>query len=584
MRKDSPMTINKADIKEVQSKAKETAMNLTLTKVLVHRGRKALRDIDNNSKRATSMSEELLMKLLEENKNTEYGLKYDFAHINSIEEYKKKVPLSTYDDYEPYIKRMVEDDEKNLLTVRPPKHYALSSGSVGNPKHIPVSEEELEIYSKYGTSLCFGVVDEFYRNTTGRSIKNGFGVNLIELKFQDTKYGIPKGAISGNIMGQVKDITGYMLTSPWDVINPNEEMDLKYLRARFALEREDVTFLDGAFMTSLVDMVDYMRANWEMLCKDIYHGRIDENVKIPDAQRRIFEQMFSPNPKRAKKLASEFKKGSDGILTRIWPNLQFIASIGTGGFFTYTKKMRRYTGRNIPYNNLTYAASEGLIAAARHAGDTSYVLLPDGGFYEFIPANSDDETKTLTIDQLEEGEDYEIIVTNLSGFYRYRIKDVIRVTSYYNEAPMLQFIYRKSQMLSIQGEKTNEEAVRWSIEQFMKDTKLIISDYSVYANTDSEPGHYVFLMEPESRVPEEKIAEYRDVIDAKMMQANPSYGDKVRNGILAPMELVFVQAETYQAYRDLMIRKGTSANQLKPVRVIDTPMKEKFFFTLRERY
>ena len=572
------------DIREIVSRVKETAMNLAITKVLIHRGRKAVRDMDDNSKRAISMSEELLMRLLDENKDTEYGKLYDFAHISSIEEYKEKVPLSTYDDYEPYIKRMVEDDEKNLLTVRPPKHYALSSGSVGVPKHIPVSGEELDIYSKYGTSLCFGVMDEFYRNTTGSSIKPGFGVNCIELKFQDTKHGVPKGAISGNIMKQVKDISGYILTSPWDVINPKAEMDLKYLRARFALERDDVIFLLAAFMTALVDMTDYIRANWKMLCKDIYYGRIDDSIKIPDEQRRIFEQQLSPNPRRAKKLAAEFRKGSDGILTRIWPDLQFVAGIGTGGFFTYAKKMRRYTGKNIPYNNLTYAASEGLFAAARHAGDTSYVLLPEGGFYEFIPANAEDETNTLTIDQLEEGEEYEIVVTNLSGCYRYRIKDVIRVTGFYNEAPLLQFIYRKSQMLSIQGEKTNEESVRWSIEQFMKDTKLVINDYSVYADTDSEPGHYVFLMEPDTRVPKEKIAEYRDVIDAKMSQANPSYGDKVRTGVLGPMELIFLQAETYQAYRDLMIRKGTSANQLKPVRVIDTPIKKKFFFTLKERY
>lgn len=573
-----------SDIREISSKVKETAMNLGITKVLVYRGRKALRDIDNNSKRAISLSEELLMKLLDENKDTEYGKRYDFAHIGSIAEYKEKVPLSVYDDYEPYIKRMVEDDEKNLLTVRPPKHYALSSGSVGVPKHIPVSEEELDIYSKYGTGLCFGVIDEYYRNTTGRSVKPGFGVNLIELKFQDTKHGVPKGAISGNIMKQVKDITKYILTSPWDIINPQGDMDLKYLRARFALEREDVTFLVGAFMTALVDAVDYIRANWEMLCKDIYHGRIDSSIKIPDEQRKVFEQLLCPSPERARKLVKEFRRGFDGILTRIWPDLQFVAGIGTGGFFTYSKKMRRYTGKNIPYNNLTYAASEGLFAAARHAGDTSYVLLPEGGFYEFIPANADDDSTTLTIDQLEEGEEYEIVVTNLSGFYRYRIKDVIRVTGFYNEAPMLQFIYRKSQMLSIQGEKTNEESVRWSIEQFMKDTKLVINDYSVYADTDSEPGHYVFLMEPDTKVPEEKIAGYRDVIEAKMMQANPSYGDKIRTGVLSPMELIFLQNETYQAYRDLMIRKGTSPNQLKPVRVIDTPIKKKFFFTLRERY
>ena len=68
------------------------------------------------------------------------------------------------------------------------------------------------------------------------------------------------------------------------------------------------------------------------------------------------------------------------------------------------------------------------------------------------------------------------------------------------------------------------------------------------------------------------------------MQTNPSYGEMIRNGDLGPMELIPLQQQTYQLYRDIMIMKGVSANQLKPVRVIDTPMKEKFFFGLREKY
>ncbi len=99
-------------------------------------------------------------------------------------------------------------------------------------------------------------------------------------------------------------------------------------------------------------------------------------------------------------------------------------------------------------------------------------------------------------------------------------------------------------MLSIAGEKTNEEAVRWVVDEFMRKTDETVVDYSVFASVDTEPGHYVFLMETDGMVPREKLGEYRD----------------------------------------LMILKGTSPNQLKPVRVIDTPMKEKFFFGLVEDY
>ncbi|MCR5774971.1 MAG: GH3 auxin-responsive promoter family protein [Lachnospiraceae bacterium] len=563
---------------------KSFVMNEAVNKVLIQRGRKALRELDNNSRNAVALSQKVLFDLLEENKDTEFGREHGFAEIKTLEDYREHVPFTTYDDYEPYIRRMVENNEQNLLCVRPPKHYALSSGSVGVPKHIPVSEAELTKYSKFGTSMLFGVMDEYYRNTTGHTFKAGLGLNLIELKFMETKYGVPKGAISGNVIKQIKDLTQYFITPPWDVINPKADMDLKYLRVRFALQQRNVSFIDGAFMTALVDHVDYIRANWEMLCKDIYHGRIDKSVKIPEEWRAKFESMIKPDKARAKELAKEFRKGFSGIIPRIWPDIQFVASIGTGGFFTYAKKMHRYTGRNIPFDNLSYAASEGLFATARHAGDTSYVLIPDGGFFEFIPAKDDEEKTILTIDQLEEGEDYEIVITNLSGFYRYRIKDVIRVTGFYNEAPLVQFVYRKSQMLSIAGEKTNEEAVRWSIEEFIKDTGLIVNDYSVYANTDSEPGHYTFYMEPDSTPDPKDKEKYRSAIENRMMQANPSYGDKIRTGVLAPTELIFVQPESYQLYRDMMIRKGTSANQLKPVRVIDTPMKLRFFNRLRDDY
>ncbi len=578
------MDINVSRLKESAGSVKERVMNEVVIKTMITRGRKAIRLLDDNSKRAISLSEELLMKLLEENKDTEYGKKYGFADIHSIKEYQEKVPLSSYDDYEPYIHRMVENNEQGLITAEPPKHYALSSGSVGVPKHIPVSQAELDKYSRFGTSMCYGVVDEYYRNTTGRSMKAGFALNCIELKFQETKYGVPKGAISGNIMKQVKDITKFFLEPPWDVISPKSSMDFKYLRARYALERRNITHFTAAFMTALVDSMDYIRSNWEMIVKDIYYGRINKDIDIPDDLRAQLEADLKPNKARAKELAREFRKGFDKIVPRIWPDMQFVGSIGTGGFFTYRKKMRRYTGFNIPFNNLSYAASEGLFATARHVGDTSYVLIPDGGFYEFIPAKDDDESTFLTIDQLEEGEVYEIVVTNLSGFYRYRIKDVIRVTGFYNESPMVQFVYRKNQMLSIAGEKTNEEAVRWSIEEFMKDTGLIINDYSVYANTDDEPGNYVFYMEPEEVVPKEDIPKYRDVIEQKMMQANPSFGDKIRTGVLSATELKFVELESYQLYRDMMITKGTSANQLKPVRVIDTPIKLRFFNRVVEKY
>ena len=376
-----------------------------------------------------------------------------------------------------------------------------------------------------------------------------------------------------------------LLSAPWEVVCPGQEMDMKYLKARFALQDRELVFMDAAFMTGLVDLMDYIRDNYEVLCRDIYHGRIDRDIRIPEEVRSALKDSLKPDRQRAKELLREFREGFDSpIIPRIWPKMSWIGGIGTGGFFPYARRMRKYSGKNIPFNNLCYAASESLIATARHMGDESYVLIPDGGFYEFLPVDCEDESKTLNIDELEIGEDYRVIVTNLSGFYRYRLHDVVRVTSYYNETPMIRFVYRENQLISIAGEKTNEEDLRWSMEQFYLETRIHVSDYSIYADRSTSPGHYVMLVEPAGMVRKERISYCRDVLDSKLMQANPTYGEMVRTGVLGRMELVFLQQQTYQLYREMQIMKGMSSNQLKPVRVIDTPQKERFFFNLKEEY
>ncbi len=552
------------------------------TRFLIAKGRKTVRELDTNSRQAVILQHRILLRLMKENEDTEYGRKHHFAEIHTVEEYKEKVPFSSYDDYEPYIRRMM-DGEEGLISARPPRYYALTSGSIGTPKYIPVSGEELDKYAKYSAEMAFGVADEYYRNTTGKGVPVGPGLNAIEMRVKPTASGVKRGAISGTLMHSVKDFIPNLLTVPWEVVCPDGEMDMKYLKTRFALARRDLVFMDSAFMTNLVDLMDYIKDNYEMLCKDIYHGRINKEVKVPESVREILGKELKPDRQRARELLREFQDGFDEpIIPRIWPRMSWIGGIGTGGFFPYAKRMRKYSGKTIPFNNLCYAASESFMAVARHMGDESYVLLPDGGFYEFIPVRAENQDKTLNINELEVGEDYEIIVTNLSGFYRYRIKDVVRVTGYYNETPVIRFIYRKEQLISIAGEKTNEEDLRWAIDQFSIETGIGVSDYSLYADLSTSPGHYVLLMEPSELLEKDQIPTLRAVLERTLSQANPTYGEMVRTHVLGGLELMILQQQTYQLYRDMMAMKGVSSNQIKPVRLIETPFQENFFFHLRE--
>ena len=85
--------------------------------ILVGMGLQTLAEMEEYSKTPDKSNEELLMRILRDNENTEYGKKYGFKDIHSIEEYREKVPFSKYDNYAPYIQRMVQNKETNLITA-----------------------------------------------------------------------------------------------------------------------------------------------------------------------------------------------------------------------------------------------------------------------------------------------------------------------------------------------------------------------------------------------------------------------------------------------------------------------------------
>ena len=50
------------------------------------------------------------------------------------------------------------------------------------------------------------------------------------------------------------------------------------------------------------------------------------------------------------------------------------------------------------------------------------------------------------------------------------------------------------------------------------------------------------------------------------------------------MKLVFAQPETYVLYKEMMLMKGNSIAQLKPVTVIGNELQKNFFFALIEDF
>ena len=141
-----------------------------IIRILTLKGKRHVKELRSNCARANALSHEFLTSLIRDNKDTEYGKKYHFDQIHSVEDFKRLVPMTTYDDYAPYIERMVEKGEKNLVTTYPIVQYAETSGSVGVPKKIPVSDRSMNIYTKYTITRVTALADEYHRKIHHRPL------------------------------------------------------------------------------------------------------------------------------------------------------------------------------------------------------------------------------------------------------------------------------------------------------------------------------------------------------------------------------------------------------------------------------
>lgn len=521
---------------------------------------------------------ELLMRMLDDNKDTEYGRKYGFADIKSVAEFQERVPLTTFDDYAGYVYRMTEGGESGLISAYNIAHYAKTSGTMGNPKRIPVSDRAMGVMNRYNMQLRTKVICD----AIGFDWANPPYLNLIESQLTTLKNGATYGAISAKVIGQMGDYLPMLMTSPLEALVPDPKTNTRYLHARFALMNPEITSMGFSFSSILLELMQYIESEWEMLVDDIEKGTIDESVKMPADVRASVLGKIQPMPERAAQLREIFSQGFDEpIMPKIWPNMTIFSGVATGGFATYYNKLRqRYAGDGVRLFYVGLNASEGILSVPMDVDCPDSVLIPDSVFYEFIPIDSEDPGDIVTIDGVEVGKTYEIVITNQSGFYRYRIRDAVKVTGMYNNTPMIQFQYRIDQTISVLGEKTTELVLRGVAEHVERELGYSMEDFSVFGDVDSVPMRYVMLMEatlPEGLDPGAVAAE----LDKGLCEGNPSYGDKVAKGMLDHLRLLFLQPETYLLYRDVMISKGAASAQLKPPRILNE-IQRRFFMALLE--
>lgn len=524
--------------------------------------RNVLEKFDEDTRHPGNVQRELILSIIRTYRDTAYGSKYDFGQISSEKDYKKRVPLTTFEDY----------DE---IECPDTEYYAMTSGSTGDNKLIPVSKKGIRDFYMYAHVLIEEMISSYYSELTDKQV-HGKIFHIGEFRVNGIKNGIPYGIRTSGTFFWLKktgefDQTKY--TSPNEVLFPENNTDMIYAKARFAMAERKVTGIWSVFVHRVVGMFSYILENWDILVDDIENGTLNYE-RLPD--RSTLEKLrtyISPMPERAAELRQIKEQGrAEGLIKKLWPDIKFVVAIDGNAFSVYEKEFMQYVG-DVPVHYNMYAATEGILGIANFMNnENQYILLPDACYYEFIPVGADSDAGTFGICDIRPGVQYEIVITNSSGLFRYRVNDVIEVVGFYHDTPIINFCYRKNQLMNLAGEKTDGAQLRKAVEKYFVSRGLTIKEYCFYPDVSVHPARYVMLYE--GMYAEEPAG---PGIDECLCEYNSDYADCRANNELSEATVKILMPGTFIGYRDLLAKSGMEMGQNKPVVILKTQIQLNYF-------
>lgn len=449
----------------------------------------------------------------------------------SMEEFRRMVPLTTYEDYEPYLSERRED----ALAVKP-EMWCHSTGRGGSFKWVPHSYEGVERAARWflgsGILACTSKRGE---------INIGPGLRFLTI-FAPPPY------TSGSLVKALSQrFTAKMIPTPEQI--------------------EKSSFIEAisiGFRTSMKDGVDMIGAIASIMVRmgrEISQRGGGAGFSISMLHPKILLRLFQAWRRS--------KKEKRPILAKdLWrPKGIMVAGLDT----TIYKDDVAYYWGNFPYE--IYASTEGLIHAMQTWNKQGMVFVPDVTFIEFIPyeeilEHRDDkgyQFPTVLFNQLEEGKSYEVVITQLFGapLLRYRMKDIVKVTTLKDgetgiNLPHVAFQHRVGETIDLAGLARLDEKIIW---QAIVNTGI---EYTEWIACKEIEGNHSFLRLYFELKEERTAAEIETMVDEQLKIVDTNYEDIDSHLGLQPVRVTLLPTGAFQRYAEEKVKEGASLAQLKP--------------------
>ncbi len=440
-----------------------------------------MHQIDLFVKYPNEVQNEWFEELIQSARNTEWGQKYNYGKIENQNHFKESVPVQNYDGLKPYISRIMAG-EQNILWPTETKWFAKSSGTTSDKsKFIPVTREALEECHYKGGKDMLSIYCSQYEDSevfTGRTLMMGGSSQSIDPSNESYQ-----GDLSSIIIRNLPFWAEIRRTPDRETALMRDFED-KLKKMSKITPRENVTSLSGV-------------PSWMLILLN-----------------KILEDT------------------GESSISEVWPNLEVFFHGGVA-FTPY----RAQFDELIPSNKMrymeTYNASEGFFGIQDLSTESELLLMLDYGiYYEFAEADEWNKSypKTKSLDEVELGVNYALIISTNAGLWRYRIGDTIQFTSKYPFR--IRVSGRTKHFMNAFGEEVIIDNAENALKYASQFTNAIIKDYTAAPVflTNKSSGRHEWLIE--FNQPPDNVEAFAEALDHRLKQLNSDYEAK-RKGNMA---------------------------------------------------
>jgi hypothetical protein len=255
---------------------------------------RSLRHFNTLCRTPIQAQDRLLRQILEVNAGTEFGRRHGFGAITSFQQFQERVPISTYQDLEPYITEEM-NGRPNQLTKEPPVLFTTTSGTTGNRKYIPMTRESKQAKSHLTWLWFCGL----YRDHPG--IVGGRILSVVSPEVEShAPSGVPCGAESGHAYRTMPGPVRSMYTAPYGVF-AIEDYEAKYYTLLRLAAGQNISCIATVNPSTVLLLGDRLAQHTESIIRDVRDGSLSSEFSVPQDLRASLH--LRPDPERARHLS-----------------------------------------------------------------------------------------------------------------------------------------------------------------------------------------------------------------------------------------------------------------------------------------